>query len=104
MQEPVNPLTGAILSIILFAFLLVFPLTFQFIKRYRNALIKGMGYSSQKIKSSTPDQIVTQNPNSPTPEFKVIEVSGLRDDTSKFYLSLKETLGYHWFTYMASCV
>lgn len=100
MQEPVNPLTGAILSIILFAFLLVFPLTFQFIKRYRNALIKGMGYSSQKIKSSTPDQIVTQNPNSPTPEFKVIEVSGLRDDTSKIYKSLKETLGFHWFTYI----
>jgi len=104
MQEPANPLSGAILSILLVAFLLVLPFTFLFIKRYRNALIKGMGYASQKIKGTNIEPTITQNPNAPIPEFKVIDVSELRDDTSKIYRSLKETLGYHWFTYGFMCL
>lgn len=104
MQEPANPLSGAILSNILFAFLLVLPLTFIFMNRYRNALIKGMGYVSSKIKGSTSEATAIINPIAPAPAFNVIDVSGLRDDTSKIYRSLKETLGYHWFTYGFMCL
>ncbi len=104
MQQAANPVSGTVLSILLFSFLLVLPLAFQFLKRYRNALIKGMGYASRKIKGIPTESPITRNRQAPVPEFKVIEVHELRDDTSKTYLTLKETLGYHWLAYILMCL
>lgn len=95
---------GVVLSILIAAFLIALPFSLVLISRYKNALIKGMGYKSSTYKlhiEDTPNETPDENFS---PEFHLLEVSQLPEDTSPIYFKLKETLGYHWFVYGAMCL
>lgn len=104
MQTPVSLFPGAVLMILILAIIVTLPVTFFLISRYNRALIKGMGYVSQLFKTHPETTEVKEKALSFTPEFQMVDVSQLPDNTSPTYLKLKETLGYHWFTYGAMCL
>lgn len=95
---------GAVLSILIAAFLIALPFSLILISSYKKALIKGMGYQSSTYKLNPEDTESNLQQENFSPEFQILEVSQLPEDTSSIYLKLKETLGYHWFVYGAMCL
>lgn len=104
MQNTVGQFQGAVGIILFLALIIALPASFLLIGRYKAALIKGMGYVSRLFKTHIENTEITEHKLSFTPEFQVVEVSQLPDDTSPTYYKLKETLGYHWFAYGAMCL
>lgn len=98
-----NPFPGVVVSILLLAFVLAFPLSMLLIQKYKDAIIRGMGYSSKKFTETEISYPTNQNK---VPDFnlEVVDLTTLKDDNSKVYAKLKETLGYHWFTYGFMCL
>lgn len=104
MQTPVSQFPGVVLTILILAFILAFPISLLLLNRYKTALIKGMGYISQLFKPVITNNTVSEHELKLVPEFQMVDISQLPDDTSPTYNKLKETLGYHWFAYGAMCL
>jgi hypothetical protein len=90
---------GVFYSILIAGCVIAFPVAFILLARYKNALIKGMGYSSSSFISKNPVVDSELDEAIRFAELNVIEISGLPDGKSEMYKRLKQTLGYHWIIY-----
>lgn len=105
MESEVNQgPSGSIMLTLLVALVISLPFCFLLIRTYKAAVIRGMGFTSERFKTKTVKEPSVSNPNKR--EFKVFvqDTHSHLLGTSTVFLKFKEMLSYHWLIYGTMCL
>jgi len=101
MNNDISSFPGAVMAILILAFVLTIPIGIFIISRYKKALIRGKSYSSLRI---GPQTYNPQNQNSTAPPsvgLKIYDLASSPFPTSKSFKRINALLQKHWFIYGA---
>lgn len=98
-----SQIPGVVISILFTSALLAFPVAFLILRKYKNYLIRGMGYKSARFKQEedSPSYIANHEVKL---DIEVVELNSITNLRSPVYEKLKETLGFHFIAIGFSCL
>lgn len=103
MNTSMRELPLVVLAILAIGCLLSVVLSIILIRLYKRDLLKGMGYSDigklKKPEVELPNSNIALDAN-----FKIVPIAELQSAPSGIYFKIRETLGFHWFVYIAMCL
>ncbi len=98
-----SQIPGVVLSILITSVILAFPISFFILRKYKNYLIRGMGYKAARFKQVDETQPIHSNKQIEL-DIEVVPLNKLTSLHSPVYEKLKETLGFHFIAIGFSCL
>ncbi|MBP6624959.1 MAG: hypothetical protein KA198_07290 [Chitinophagaceae bacterium] len=103
MNPASNQIPGVVMSILITSVILAFPISFFILRKYKNYLIRGMGYKAAKFKQLDDTPPIHSNKQVEF-DIEVVPLNKLTSLHSPVYDKLKATLGFHFMALGLSCL